>query len=144
MSLAGFFGKSAFEGQTAHPPGQGFAIIPWMRAKHNTAVPPLRSADAALTGPAGVFLDPRLASAAGNLASGFGIVGALTLVPLIDNQGLVHQSGVHGHVKDSIIQFDAAYGIACLVFNWKFHNVEISYQQVLATLFSRKFLGPSF
>jgi len=78
-----------------------------MGSKDHTAVTPLGSPGAALTRAAGVFLDPRLAAASGNLGPGLCIMGALALIALVDDHGLVHQRLVHWHVEDGIAEFNA-------------------------------------
>src|ERR671914_287654 len=94
-----------------------------MRPKGNAAVPPLRRPGAALAGASGVLLNSGLAAATGYLCPGLGIVGALALVVLINNQRLVDQGLVHRHIKDSIFQVDGIYYIALLVFNRDFHKM---------------------
>jgi hypothetical protein len=93
-----------------------------VRPKGDAAMPPLGRPGAALAGASGVFLNPGLASAAGHFPSGLGIVSALPLVILINNQRLVYQGLIHGHVKDSIVQADGIYSFAFLVFNRDFHD----------------------
>ena len=88
-----------------------------MGSKDHSAVTPLGSPSAALTRAAGVLLDPRLAAASGNLGPGLCVMGALALVALVDDHGLVHQRLVHWHVEDGIVEFDAVQSVAILILN---------------------------
>ena len=93
-----------------------------MGSEDHAAVAPLGSTGAALPGPAGMLLNPGLASATGHLRPGLGVVGALALVALVDDHGLVHQGRVHGHVEDSIVKFDAVQGVPTLIFYCYLHR----------------------
>jgi hypothetical protein len=93
-----------------------------MRAEYHPTVPPLRGAGASLTGAARVFLGPRLAAASRNFRAGFGIVGALAFIEQVGDQGLVHQSLVHGNGENGVVQLDGFYSHALLVLDLCLHD----------------------
>ena len=84
-------------------------------------MPPLGSADTALAGAAGMFLNPGLAPPAGHLGAGLGVVGALALVQLVNDHGLVNQGMVHRHRENGFVHLQVAYRLALLIYNGKFH-----------------------
>jgi hypothetical protein len=82
---------------------QRSACLFMVGSEDHAAVTPLWGSDATLTGSTGMLLGPWFTTATGDLCPGFGVVGPVALVALVDNHGLVHQGWVHGHIKDDII-----------------------------------------
>ena len=100
-------GQSGLQSQSLHLLVQNVRVVAGLGSKHDTAVGPLGSTGAALTGVAGTLLTPGLLAAAGNLAAGQSALGALTAVCQVVLHHFVNDGLVGLNAEDGVVQFNS-------------------------------------
>src|SRR6185437_9991741 len=121
--LAQLVRKYATEGALAHLLRHPLPPLSLLGAKYRTAARPLRRSCAPLASPARALLSKGLLAAAGHLAAGKGMHGALTLVGQVHDHRLVDQRRVLARVKDSVIHLKGGNRGPLRVVNFDFSHL---------------------
>ena len=122
LALPRFVRQDTPKGQPAHAPRQVPPVASGVRAEDDAAVTPLGRPGTALTGAAGVLLNPRLPAAPRYLGPGLGVVSTVPFVALVDDHGLMDQRRVHRHAKNGVVELDALHGLPGLVLHCNLHS----------------------
>lgn len=98
--------QGAAQCSSLHLLGGALAVVTRGRAVYDATTGHVRSTDGTLTGAAGALLSVRLATCAGNLGAGLGLVRTLTSSSQLGHNDLVQQRNVRLDIKDPGGEFD--------------------------------------